>query len=638
MYNFNIQFQCVGLILVIMLLILSASRKNLHLITDRAFSILLNMVCLSLVFDILSIFTINFSLMVGSSINLAVCKLYIITLVGVAACTLFYTLTEIYSGGIFRKKLLLIYLIPAAVAIPGICFTELDCHLDRTAIYSYGPSTNIGSAAVTLYLGTAIVYLCIFGKKMNARRRNSIALFAIALLGTGLFQNFNRRFLVAGIAMAVAIIYIYLTLENPDDYLDHITGAFNSGAFIRYVMGMSLENKKISIIGINFSGYKFVQDIYGDKIFAKLLKQLITYFESFSQGRVFYMGEADFRLVLPGDEGFANNVQKIRQDFMNEWTIDDVDVELPASVVAFPADRMDSNYELTLNIFEHFMDQVKYDNDVNYIFIDTKELRDKETNDRVERLLADAIAADGIEAYYQPIYDIQTGRICAAEALARIKDSNGDVILNDDLLPIVEKSGMILKIGMRAFENVCRFMRDTDTQELGIERIGINLSAVQCMQRDMADRLIEIMNKYGVPGSAFTFEITDNSAQYSRDTLLRNMNRLVANGSEFAMDRFGKKYNGIIDLVEVPVTAVKLDRSTIRYCFTNQNPQIMEAGEFMVKVIMQMDRRVVAVGVETEEEYAKLKHLGIRYMQGNYFMGPVGERAFADTCLMLKKN
>lgn len=638
MYNLNIQFQCVGLILVIMLLILSAGRKNLHLITDRAFAMLLNMVCLSLIFDILSIFTINYTNIIGSTINQAVCKTYIVTLVGVAACTLMYSFSEIYSGSLFRKKILLIYLIPAAVAVPGVYLTRLGCHLDSASIYTYGPSTNIGSTAVTLYLGTAIVYLCIFKKKINARRRKSILLFALALLGTGLFQNFNRRFLVAGIAMAVAIIYIYLTLENPDDYIDHLTGTFNSGAFVRYVMGMSLENKKISIIGVNFTGYKFVKDIYGEKLFGKLLKQLIAYLESFPQSRVFYMGESDFRLILRGEDGFANNVQKIRQDFMNEWTIDDVDVELPASVVAFPADRMNSSYEQTLNVFEHFMDQVKYDSEVSYIFIDTKELRDKETNDRIERLVADAIASDGIEAYYQPIYDIHTGRIAAAEALARIMDSNGEVILNDELLPVAEKSGMILKIGMRAFENVCRFIRDNDIHELGLERIGINLSAVQCMQRDMADTLIDIMNKYGVQGSDVMFEITDNSAQYSRDTLMRNMNRLIANGSEFAMDRFGRKNNGIIDLVEMPVTAVKLDRSTIKYCCMSQNAKIKEAGEFMVKVVRQMDNLVVAVGVENEEEYTILKHLGVRYMQGRYFLGPADERKFKETCLKYRDS
>ena len=627
MYNFNIEFQAVGLILVILLLILSIGRKNLHLINDRAFGGLLGIVFLSIVFDIISIFTINYDNdgSIPHLLNIAVCKIYIFSLVTVAACVLFYTLSEIYSGSVLSRKYLLVFVLPEAVAVPGVFLTELDYHLDRDAIYSYGLSTDIGSWLVVVYLITSLVYLFIFRESINRRRANSIVVFALSLLCTGLFQNFNRRYLVAGIAMAISMIYVYLTLENPEDYIEHTTGTFNRNAYYKYVRAMSLEKKKFSMIGIHFEGYKFIQDIYGEKILGKLMENVIGYFETFPKAMVFCFGESDYTLIFPKSDHFATDVQRIRKDFTREWHVGDVDVELPASVVAFPSDRMPEEYEITLNIFQHFINEVRHDREIDYVFIDNKELRDKELNDNIERILVEAISNDSIEAYYQPIYDVQTGQIHAVEALARIKDSTGEVLINDDLLPIAEKSGIILKIGMRAFEDVCRFVRDNDIGKLGIGKIGINLSTVQCMQRDMADSLIDIMGKYGIPGSVFSFEIVDDTARYSRDTLLRNMNRLIANGSEFAMDRFGRQYDGIIDMVEMPVKSVKIDRSTIKYCFSGDNNQMHEAGELMLKIIMQMEKQVVAVGVENEGEYSLLKRAGISYMQGAYLSMPLSE-------------
>lgn len=635
-YNFNIQFQLIGLILLTMIGLMSFSRKNLNMMSFRAYKYLFSIVVLSLMLDILSIFTINYREDVGYFTNEIICRLYIFSLVTVSACVLFYTLSEIYSGELKYKKKLLLFLIPEAVAVPCVFLTNIDFHMDSESIYTYGTSTDLGSAAVCLYFGISLVYLFIYRKKINQGRRNSIIFMAAALVGTGIFQSFHRKYLVAGIAMSIAMVYVYLTLENPEDNIDRKTGAFNSDAFSLYVKALCLAKKKFSLINLHFEGYKYIQDIYGQEIMRDLVLQVTEYLDSFPEAKLFATGEADFTFVMPEDDKFASYVQKLRQDFNREWQIENIGVELPATIVAFPAEKMTYDYEEILNIFNHFRNEVGHDTDFDYIFIDNKELRDKADNDEIERVLMKAIANDTIDAYYQPIYD-DTGRIIAAEALARIKDDSGEVIINDEILPIAEKSGIIIKIGIRTFENICRFVRDNDIRKMGIERIGVNLSPLQCMQRNLADNFIDMMSHYGLDGSYFTFEITDSPNNYSKGTLMHNINKLIASGADFAMDRFGREYSNLMNITEMPVDIVKIDRTTVADCF-DDTKEFSEAIALTIKTLAQIGKKVVAVGIENKDEYNGLKRLEVGYMQGTYLSGVLCESDFLDLINKSRKD
>ncbi len=637
MTNYNIALQCIGLLLVVLLVAFIKKRKTLRLITDYAFNILIAAVTVSICLDILSIITINQANIgaIPDFLNLFVCKSYIVSLTLVALAVFFYALTEIYSGRILKKKALIVYLVLEAVTIIAIYALPLSYYIDEESIYSYGLSTNVGVGTGLIFLVLPIIYLMSHRKGTDRMRRYAIALFCVAMTFSASFQNFNRRHLIASLTIGICTIFIYMSLEDPSSYIDRATGVFNRPAMKKYMGGLISQEKKFSVICVSMIGYRFLQDLYGDALYEKLTREMVSYFERFPNATVFSTGGADYAVVFSKVDSFDTYIRKIRQDFAQAWHIENADIEFNTYIVAYPHDRMENDPDKIYATLRYFMTDMKEKEERNYLYIDAAELKIKEADDRLRNLLESAIDNDDFEVYYVPMYDGER-KVVGGEAIARIRNANGEAVLDDELLPAAERSGIILRLGIRIFEMVCRFIRDHDMQELGILRIGINLSAAQCMQRNMAEDLIGIMQNYGVDGNMFVFEVTGGAIRYAGETLMENMNRLIANGSEVSLDRFGKKGGSLMNLIELPITVIKIDRVMIAKCFAGKEKHLTKEGRALIAIIRQFGKKVSAVGVESKEEFEELKQAGIDFMQGGYFSKAVDEAAFIDLCRQRK--
>ncbi len=634
MTNCSIALQCIGLLLVVLLVCFTAGRRSLGLITEQAFRILLSMVALSICLDITSIITINLADAgtLSEGLNQFVCKSYIVSLTLVAFAVLFYALTEIYSGAILKQKRFLIYLVLEGAAILAVYILPLGYYLDEDSIYSFGMSTNVGAATGLFYLALSEVYLLVYRKITEPMRRRAIELFGFAMLFSASFQNFNRKYLIASLTIGICMIFIYMTLEDPNSYLDRLTGVPNQSVLRKYLKSTVTQGKQISIVNITLIGYRYLQDIYGDALYEKLTGELVSYFERYPKAKVFSSGGADFAVVFENLKDFHSHVEKIRKDFSRPWHVGNADVQLRVYVVEYPCDLMGTDPDEIFRTLRYFVNGISDRGEEDYLLVDPKRLKEKEEDDNMKRLLASSVTAGQLETWYQPICSVKDGKIFSVEAMARIRDEEGAVLLDDDVLPAAEKNGIILRIGMKVFEEVCLFIRDHDLEELGIRKIGVNLSAAQCSQRTLAEDMIEIMKNYGVDGSWFVFEITSNAVRYAREILMSNLNKLIAAGSEIAMDRFGKKGGSLIDVLELPIGLIKLDRSMIGKFFRKDTGEFTTEGEAVMSMLLRFDKVITAAGIETEAEERAMKKAGVDYMQGGYFFEPLSEKDLIEVC------
>jgi len=635
MINLNIQMQVIGMILAVMLIYMNATRKKIGLLADISFEGLILSVALSTAFDIASIYTINLANIgrISPALNDFVCKTYIVTLTLTALSMFSYTLTEIYGGSVLKKKYILGLVLFEAISIPAVYVLPIYYYVDAYSIFTYGQATDIGVATGFFLLLATLIYIIVFRKRLEKHRRNAMALFCIMMIAAAAFQAVNRRYLIASVSIALGSVFVYLKLEDPGSYTNIETGCFNMLALKKYLDGMFSEGKKVSLLHICISGHRFLKDIYGEQTYVDLMKSINEYLGNYSGSMVFNTDEMDFIVVFQGksENDFENDVFRIRRDLMSLWSVDNVNIELSPVIVSLPGENFEeADTNFVISCLRYFSIEVREGTDKDFVVVDSTRIREKLKNDRMEETLIEAMEKDRIEAHFQPVFDIETRKPVALEALARVRNEEGRIIDNEKIIPIAEKSGMILRLGFRVFEGVCRFISENDPESVGIKRIGVNLSMAQCMQRSLAEDLIDLMKLYGIEGKWFMFEITESSVAFSRDMLIKNIRKLCAYGCEVALDNFGNKLGELACLSDFTISVVKIDRAFIDKCFVGNNGQMFGVGQAMIELIRGMDKKVVAVGVEDEKELDILKKVGVSYAQGKILNDVCDEKKVLD--------
>jgi len=246
----------------------------------------------------------------------------------------------------------------------------------------------------------------------------------------------------------------------------------------------------------------------------------------------------------------------------------------------------------------------------------------------IEKAVENAIANNTIEVYYQPIFNTEKQCYTSAEALVRLKDENLGNIPPDVFIPIVERNGIIVKLGILIFEKVCQFIQKVNLKETSIEYIEVNVSVVQCMQRDFVDELIEIMDRYHVTPDQINLEVTETAATNSLAILQENIEKLHERGISFSLDDYGSGYSTLGYIHQLPFKIIKLDRIMVWDAFDNEKAGI--TLKFTVGMLKELKVRIVAEGVETEEQQVHLEGIGCDYLQGWYYSKAIPEREFVE--------
>lgn len=217
--------------------------------------------------------------------------------------------------------------------------------------------------------------------------------------------------------------------------------------------------------------------------------------------------------------------------------------------------------------------------------------------------------------------------------LIRLKDQSMGYISPEEFIPIAEKSGMIMQIGEFVFETVCRFIQEKQLTDYGLQYIEINLSVVQCMQENLAERLTEIMKKYHVAPAQINLEITETAAAHS-DMLENNIKILHKQGIEFSLDDYGSGYSNTDYLFRFPFRIVKIDKTILWEAFKNEKAMI--ALRNTIRMIKELGLEIVVEGVENQEYVDYLTEQHCDYLQGYFYSKPIPDRDFLE--LLRREN
>jgi EAL domain-containing protein (putative c-di-GMP-specific phosphodiesterase class I) len=246
----------------------------------------------------------------------------------------------------------------------------------------------------------------------------------------------------------------------------------------------------------------------------------------------------------------------------------------------------------------------------------------------LESDLRRAIERGEFRVYYHPTVLLENGSIVGMEALMRWEHPERGTLLPSEFLSAAEETGLIIPMGRQVLETACRQARswreqDASTSQL---RVWVNLSAKQFRRPKLVEEVAEVLQETGLHPSGLGLEITESVVMEDVMSTSTTREELANLGVVLAIDDFGTGYSSLSALHRFPVEILKIDSSFVKALGYNPGETVFLSA--IIDLARTLGMRTVAEGVETAEQFARLRNLGCEIAQGNYFSEPLpAERA-----------
>lgn len=417
--------------------------------------------------------------------------------------------------------------------------------------------------------------------------------------------------------------------------IDYLTGQFNKYELEDTLQMMIAKQEQFFMIMLDLDEFSSINKLYnhqfGDEILAKTA-QLIQ--SVLPENARLYRNDGDEFIVLirnsTDKEEIMTFYQHLQQELSHQRVLDGkkYHCSVSAGCAAFPRDANDM-MTLTKNV--GYALEISKRNGKNRMTLYEKEMSETELQelDMIEQLRY-SIEHDfeGFQLHYQPQVEANSGRIIGAEALARWSSSMYGNVPPMTFIPLLEKSGMIVPAGKWIFETAVQQCA------LWLKKhpdfcVSVNLSYLQLCDEGFPSFMKHVLHRYQVPSGNIVVEMTESYMVKSGEELRLIFHEIREIGIRIAMDDFGTGYSSLGVLKNSPADIVKIDRIFMKDILTSEFDATFI--RFVVRLCHDVNIRVLLEGVETQEEYDKVKTMGLDYIQGYFFGRPMTLEAFESS-------
>jgi diguanylate cyclase (GGDEF)-like protein/PAS domain S-box-containing protein len=425
----------------------------------------------------------------------------------------------------------------------------------------------------------------------------------------------DRRSLEASLT---SLAYYDPVTELPNRSLlhDHLSGA---------VSRMRTTGKMLAVLFLDIDNFKLINDTLGHHIGDKLLKAFSMRMASFfhSATMVSRFGGDEFVVVIEDLEDVMR-VENLVRSFLESISIPfEVDgrsiyVTVSVGISLFPVDGSDPqtllrNADIAMH---HAKDMGK-----NSFKFFTEELNLK-VNERftLELRLREALGREEFVLYYQPQFDLATGKVTGVEALLRWIPRGGSPVLPGRFIHVAEETDLIIPIGDWVLRRACSDGKRL--LDMGYPlRIAVNISAKQLSYVDLVSLVEEVIGETGFDPSFLDLEITESALMRNKDRARSLLVALKNMGVSISIDDFGTSYSSLNYLKYFPVDRLKIDRSFIGDIISDPND--VAIATTIIAIAHNLGLKAVAEGVETEDQLTFLRLWQCDEAQGFLFSPPV---------------
>ncbi|MHC0039598.1 sensor domain-containing protein [Pseudoneobacillus sp. C159] len=417
-------------------------------------------------------------------------------------------------------------------------------------------------------------------------------------------------------------------------YHDYLTELPNRRMFDGMLMKLASKSQtnqdKFALFYLDLDRFKFVNDTLGHDVGDTLLREVSKRLSSLAdKGFIFRLGGDEFAIIMEDIENLEplEFGKKVVREIEKPFLIEGYELHITTSVgiSIFPDDgdtlknlKMNSDAalyrakELGKNNVQLFTKSLNTEPYKRYIF---------------ENDLRKAIMRKEFILHYQPKINLATGEIVGAEALIRWNHTKWGIVSPGEFIPLAEETGVIHEMTEWVMEQACKQLNEWKREGRRLVPVSVNISARTLMKADLVQKIKKQLGKYSISPSLIEIEITEDSLIKNEGLGVSTIQLLRELGMAISIDDFGKGYSSIGYLKKFKADCLKIDRSFIK--------DIQENNEdsFIVQSIILMAKglglKVVAEGVETEQQLQLLKSLNCDYVQGYYFSKPIPADQFS---------
>lgn len=378
---------------------------------------------------------------------------------------------------------------------------------------------------------------------------------------------------------------------------------------------------------LDIDHFKHINDSMGHFCGDQLLSKLAIRLQDILHlnAHVARIGGDEFVIILPdvhSDVALLETVGDILSVFQKPFDLanhDSLRVSTSIGIALYPRDGQDS--ETLLKNADTAMYLAKKNGRNGYAFY-SPDLTDKSVSHvRIQSALHQAIEKQQLRLEFQPQYNLEQHAIVGVETLLRWQHPEFGLVPPADFIPIAEKTGLIQSIGEWVLLHACQQGNAWLKQGIEFGRIAVNVSALQLQQSNFIQRLSDILNQTGFPAQRLDLEITESFLLIDPQQAIASLNQLRGLGIEISLDDFGTGYSSLSYLKGLPINKLKIDRS-----FVSDVPSNSDSNAIVNAIIAMgktLSLKVVAEGIETQEQADYLFEKGCVYGQGYLFSRPV---------------
>ena len=456
----------------------------------------------------------------------------------------------------------------------------------------------------------------------------------LEVLESPLYDDDGQCIGLEGIAHDITLLKQTRERLNWLSYYDDLTGLANRRLFTDRVKQMITlshrQQESMALLFLDVDRFKIVNDSLGHAAGDEVLQEtaLRLQAELRDSDIAARMGGDEFTLILPDTDDEAAEVvaKKLIHSLLTPYVLNSQQFILGSSIgiAIYPQDGTDVNTLLQqADNAMYFAKKAKK----GYAFC-SSELHQKNCR-RVllEQALREALTQQcyddtfELKVVYQPKHCVQSQQLIGYEALMRWRHPKLGIISPIEFIPLAEETGLIVELSHWVMTRAC--LQTVCWSQCGFNfgKIAVNISAVELINFELAKNIIAQIDAAGALREWIEIEITESALMKTPDVAIKVMQELVDAGVLIAIDDFGTGYSSLAYLKNVPASFIKIDQSFIHNVLTSQEDQAVVHA--VVAMSHALGKKVIAEGVETQEQLQFLAENGCDIAQGYWFSKPV---------------
>ena len=451
------------------------------------------------------------------------------------------------------------------------------------------------------------------------------------------YRNIPGFFNCLMVITAITVIFLsnrkivkYQNTLREQAVTDMLTGLPNRFACSELMSELLRHNERFALVSIDLNDFKSINDTMGHDTGDQVLKEIAKRWKDLANSNK--TGTTDFVARITGDEymlilsGYESEdqIEKTiaiyRSNLEKKITIDDCDYYMTAcfgyALCPEDSDVLDNLFTFS----DAALHEIKKKGTGSRIMRFVPEVFNNEKALEIERKIRSALNENKIFYHLQPQFDLNH-KLRGFEALARMKDDNGNYISPVEFIPVAEKTGLVDRIDLCVFEHAVQFIKNA-AKESGEELLlSANVSVRHLMKNNFIEDIKRVLTKHNVPPSMIEIEITESIMIDSAEQALQRIDELKQMGMKVAIDDFGTGYSSLSYLTNFPSDLLKIDKSFIDKMNLNESSRQYVA--MIINIGHTLDLKVISEGVESPDQVEVLRDIGCDYIQGYVWGRPM---------------